>query len=393
MTKLLGILFTAFICIPSTILAQNLRKIHQSAILIDTHNDFPSSAIEKKVAFDQNLIGKTHSDLQRMKDGGVDIQVFSIFCGPEQAKPYAFANQEIDSVYEWARRNPGRMMMVYNSQDLEKAVKKKTFGTMMGVEGGHMIEDKLENLEALYKRGVRYMTLTWNNSTSWATSAWDETLHKDSLAHMGLTDFGKEVVRKMNALGMIVDLSHTGERTFWDAINTTSKPVIASHSCVYNLCPHRRNLKDDQIKAIAKNGGVIHLNFYAGFIDSTYEKKALAFRSTHKAEIDSLIKLNYQPDYAGMIISEKYPTELSSMLPPLSVLIDHLDYIVKLVGVDHVGLGSDFDGIEAPPKGLKGVQDFPEITKALIARGYSKKDIYKILGGNFIRVLKANEIH
>lgn len=377
----------------SAIFAQNYQKLHQSSLLIDTHNDFPSSAIEKKVAFDQHLLGKTHSDLKRMKEGGVDIQVFSIFCGPEQVRPYAFANQEIDSVYEWARRNPDRMMIVYNSKDLGKAVRNKKFGAMMGVEGGHMIEDKLENLEALYKRGVRYMTLTWNNSTSWATSAWDETLHKDSLQHTGLTEFGKMVVKKMNELGMIVDLSHTGEKTFWDALNTTTKPVIASHSCVYNLCPHRRNLKDDQIKAIAKNGGVIHLNFYAGFIDSTYEKKALSFRSKYKTEIDSLIKLNYQPDYAAMIISEKYPTELSSMLPPLSILIDHLDYIVKLVGVDHVGLGSDFDGIEAPPKGLKGVEDFPQITNELMSRGYSKKDIKKILGGNFIRVLKANEIH
>ncbi|MGL6267481.1 MAG: dipeptidase [Chitinophagaceae bacterium] len=393
MHKLSGFLLFILFLLPSSIFSQNYQKLHKSAILIDTHNDFPSSAIEKKVAFDQNLLGKTHSDLKRMKDGGVDIQVFSIFCGPEQSRPYAFANQEIDSVYEWARRNPDRMMMVYNSRDLSKAVSEKKFGAMMGVEGGHMIEDKLENLEALYKRGIRYMTLTWNNSTSWASSAWDEELHKDSLPHTGLTEFGKRVVKKMNELGMIVDLSHTGEKTFWDAINTTTKPVIASHSCVYNLCPHRRNLKDDQIKAIAKNGGVIHLNFYAGFIDSSYEKKALGFRSKYKTEIDSLIKLNYQPDYAAMIISEKYPTELSSMLPPLSMLMDHLDYIVKLVGVDHVGLGSDFDGIEAPPKGLKGVEDFPQITRELMSRGYSKKDIKKILGGNFIRVLKANEIH
>jgi membrane dipeptidase len=283
------------------------------------------------------------------------------------------------------------MTIVKTPAELERAVKDKKFAAMMGVEGGHMIEDKIENLDNLYIRGARYMTLTWNNSTAWASSAWDETLKRDSLSHIGLNDFGKQVVKKMNELGMLVDLSHTGEKTFWDAMSITTKPVIASHSCVYTLCPHRRNLKDDQIKAIAKNGGVIHLNFYAGFIDSTYEKKALTFRSKHKAEIDSMIKLNYQPDYAGMIISEKYPAELESMLPPLSVLIDHLDYIVKLAGVDHVGMGSDFDGIEAPPKGLKGVEDYPEITKALRERGYSKKDIKKILGGNFIRVLKANE--
>jgi membrane dipeptidase len=391
MKKILGILFASLFLTPAALIAQRYKKIHQSAVLIDTHNDFPSSSIEKKLPFDQDLKGKTHSDLQRMSEGGVDIQVFSIFCGPEQVKPYAFANQEIDSVYEWTRRNPERMMMVYNSRDLQSALKQKKLGAMMGVEGGHMIEDKIENLESLYNRGVRYMTLTWNNSTSWASSAWDETLNRDSLSHIGLNDFGKQVVKKMNELGMLVDLSHTGEKTFWDAMSITTRPVIASHSCVYTLCPHRRNLKDDQIKAIAKNGGVIHLNFYAGFIDSTYENKALTFRSKHKPEIDSLIKLNYQPDYAGMIISEKYPSELESMLPPLSVLIDHLDYIVKLVGVDHVGIGSDFDGIEAPPKGLKGVEDFPEITKALREKGYSKKEIRKILGGNFMRALKANE--
>jgi membrane dipeptidase len=391
MNKLFCFLIAAFLLSPFRLLAQRYKKLHQSAVLIDTHNDFPSASIEKKVPFDQDLKGKTHSDLQRMKEGGVDIQVFSIFCGPEQSKPYAFANQEIDSVYEWTRRNPDRMMMVYNSSDLQAAIKQKKLGAMLGVEGGHMIEDKIENLEALHKRGVRYMTLTWNNSTSWASSAWDETLNRDYLSQIGLNDFGKEVVKKMNELGMLVDMSHAGEKTFWDAMTITTKPVIASHSCVYNLCPHRRNLKDDQIKAIAKNGGVIHLNFYAGFIDSTYENKALTFRLKHKAEIDSLIKLNYQPDYAGMIISEKYPAELESMLPALSTLIDHLDYIVKLVGVDYVGIGSDFDGIEAPPKGLKGVEDFPEITKALRERGYSKKEIKKILGGNFIRVLKANE--
>ncbi len=195
------LLFLSILILSFSAIAQRYKKIHQSAVLIDTHNDFPSASIEKKVPFDQDLKGKTHSDLQRMKEGGVDIQVFSIFCGPEQAKPYAFANQEIDSVYEWARRNPERMMMVYNSRDLQTALKQKKLGAMMGVEGGHMIEDKIENLEALYKRGVRYMTLTWNNSTSWATSAWDETLHKDSLPHIGLNDFGKQVVKKMNDTG------------------------------------------------------------------------------------------------------------------------------------------------------------------------------------------------
>jgi membrane dipeptidase len=273
---------------------------------------------------------------------------------------------------------------------------------MIGVEGGHMIEDKIENLDALYIRGARYMTLTWNNSTSWATSAADETAPSESLPTVetsgdtvrkkGLTDFGKKIVERMNELGMIVDVSHVGEQTFWDVIKTTAKPVIASHSNAWNLCPHRRNLKDDQIKAIAKNGGVIHLNFFAGFIDSSFEKKSSAFAERHKPEIDSLIRLGTQSNYAGFIISEKYPEEFNAIRPPLSLLMDHLDYIVKLVGVDYVGLGSDFDGIDAPPKELNGVQDFPLITKALLERGYHKKEIRKILGGNFIRVFKENQL-
>lgn len=369
---------------------QDYKKLHFDAIVVDTHNDIPSSAIEKKVQFDTDLKGKTHSDLKRMKEGGVDVQIFSIFCGPDQISPFAFANREIDSVYEWARRNPDKMMIVKTPQQLQTAVKEKKLAAMLGVEGGHMIENDLNKLDSLFNRGARYLTLTWNNSTDWATSAADETTKGDSLKHKGLTDFGKQLVKRMNTLGMMVDVSHVGEQTFWDAINTTTKPVIASHSCVWNLCRHRRNLKDEQIKAIGKNGGVIHLNFYAGFIDSNYEKKAIAFLALHKASMDSLIKINITPAYAPIMVGEMYPEEVKAFRPSISVLLDHLDYIVKLIGVDHVGLGSDFDGIEAPPLELNGVQDFPLVTKALLERGYSKKDIKKILGGNFIRVFKAN---
>ena len=361
-------------------------------MLVDTHNDFPSASIEKKVSLDADLLGKTHTDLGRLRTGGVDVQIFSIFCGPEQQQPYAFANRQIDSVYAWADRAPNRMTIVRTPAELKQAIKDKRLATMMGVEGGHMIEDKIENLDALYVRGVRYMTLTWNNSTSWATSAADETTKGDSLAHKGLTDLGRKIVLRMNELGMLIDISHNGEQTFWDVLKLTKKPIIASHSCVWAFCHHRRNLKDDQIKAIAKNGGVIHLNFYAGFLDSTYEKKAAQLLAKHKPEIDSLIAHGAQPDYAGIMTMEKYKEETNAIRPPLSLLIDHLDYIVKLAGIDFVGLGSDFDGIEAGPKELNGVQDFPLITKALLDRGYSKKDVRKILGENFLRVFKANQL-
>ena len=262
---------------------------------------------------------------------------------------------------------------------------------MFGVEGGHMIENDLNKLDSLFKRGAKYMTLTWNNSTDWATSALDETTRGDSLKHKGLTDFGKQVVLRMNEMGMLVDLSHVGEQTFWDAINTTKKPVLVSHSCVYSLCHHRRNLKDDQIIAVGKNGGVIHLNFYSGFLDSSFEKRSEAFTTKHKSEMDSLLKINPEPYFMQVYLFEKYPDEVKALRPPLSLLLDHLDYIVRLIGVDHVGMGSDFDGVNSLPQQLDDVTAFPLITKALLERGYSKKDIRKILGENFLRLFAANQ--
>jgi membrane dipeptidase len=381
--------------------AQSYEKIHFNAIVIDTHNDIPTTAIEKGVSFDDSLKTKTHSDLQRMQQGGVDAQFFSIWCDGLKQKPYTWANREMDTVMAWVNRNPSKMMIATTVNDIKEAVKQKKLATLFGVEGGHMIENDLNKLEAFYNRGVRYMTLTWNNSTPWATSALDETAppksspegrtSEDSARKKGLTDFGKQVVKKMNDLGMLVDLSHVGEQTFWDAINTTTKPVLVSHSCVYTLCPHRRNLKDEQIKAVGKNGGVIHLNFYSGFVDSTFEKRSNAFTAKHKIEMDSLLKVNPEPYFMQVYLFEKYREEVKNMRPPLSMLIDHLDYIVKLIGVNHVGLGSDFDGVNSLPQQLDDVTAYPLITKALVERGYSKKDIRKILGGNFLRLLKANE--
>jgi membrane dipeptidase len=372
--------------------AQTYQQIHEKAIVVDTHNDVLSSITMKGLDFSTNLLGKSHSDLARFKKGGVDVEVFSIFCDDNYGKGTAFnyANREIDSLYAMAARHPDKMMIVKNPTELSQALRQRKLAAMIGVEGGHMIEDDLSKLDSLFSRGARYMTLTWNNSTSWATSAWDEKKHSFVVTPYGLNDFGKRVVRRMNDLGMMIDVSHIGEKTFWDVITTTSKPVIASHSSVYALCPVPRNLKDDQIKAIAKNGGVIQVNFYSGFLDSNYLKRVNAFIGKHRKEFDSLLSLK-QPEYMiNDFFSKKYPEEFNTLRPPLSLLIQHIDYIVKLVGADYVGLGSDFDGIESAPMELDGVQDFPKITKALLKKGYSQKDIEKILGGNFIRVFKAN---
>jgi membrane dipeptidase len=372
--------------------SQPYKKIHDRAILIDTHNDV-MIAILTGLSIENDLTGKTHSDLERFKKGGVDVQVFSIWSDEryEKGKGFDYANRQIDSLYAIVNRNRNRMMLVTTPLELMQAVKQKKLGAMMGLEGGHMIEDSIAYLDKLYQRGIRYMTLTWNNSTSWASSAKDETENTVPNAKKGLNDLGRNIVRRMNELGMLVDLSHVGEQTFWDAIATTTKPVIVSHSCVYALCPHRRNLKDEQIKAIGKNGGVIHLNFYSGFLDSSFEKKKAAFDKEHQRETDSLNALKWQSFEIDFWLARKYSEEAQALRPPLSLLLDHLDYIVKLIGVDHVGLGSDFDGIESAPQQLDDVTGYPNITKALVERGYSKKEIEKILGGNFIRIFKANQ--
>jgi membrane dipeptidase len=366
-------------------------EIHNESIVIDTHNDILMKALDKGVILDQDLTGKTHSDLNRWKKGGLDVQIFSVYCDGGVKNSYAIANREMDILDAAVARNPNKIIKVANAVEILKAVKEKKIAAMFGVEGGHMIEDDLNKLEALYKRGARYLTLTHNIAPSWATSAADETTNPN-LPQKGLTDFGIQVVKKMNELGMMIDVSHSGDQTFWDVIKITNKPIIASHSSVYTLVANRRNLKDDQIKAIAKNGGVIMVNFHPGFIDSSFEGKERAFLEKYAIEGDSLIKSGMDEWNMMDYLYKKYATETEIMRPPLSKLIDHIDYIVKLVGVDYVGLGSDFDGINLTPLQLDDVTTYPLITKVLVEKGYSEEDVVKILGSNFLRVLEANEL-
>ena len=372
------------------IIAQSYKKIHRKAIVVDTHNDILMKAADKGIVFDKDLTGITHTDLARYKKGGLDVQFFSVYCDGDLKNSYAYANREMDSLDALVARNPDRIVKVFNYNELLQTVKQHKIAAMFGVEGGHMIEDDLNKLEALFKRGARYLTVTHNIAPSWATSAADETSNPN-LQHKGLTDFGRRVIMRMNQLGMMIDVSHAGEQTFRDIINITTKPIIASHSSVYSLVPSRRNLKDDQIKAIAKNGGVIQVNFHPGFIDSSFERKENDFMKKHAAENDSLLKSGLGDFYSMDYLLSKYKVEADAMRPPLSMLIDHIDYIVKLAGIDYAGLGSDFDGINVTPQQLHDVSTYPVITKALVEKGYSRKDITKILGGNLLRVLKANE--
>lgn len=367
-------------------------KIHNESIVIDTHNDILMKALDQGIIFDQDLTGKAHSDLDRWKKGGLDVQIFSVFSDGGSKNAYLIANMQMDILDSVVARNPNKIVKVFNKNEILQTVKEKKIAAMFGVEGGHMIENDLIKLQTLYDRGARYLTLTHNVAPSWATSAADETNNTNSTPK-GLTDFGIKVIKKMNKIGMMIDVSHSGDQTFWDVIKTSNKPIIASHSSVYSLVNNRRNLKDDQIKAIAKNGGVVMVNFHPGFIDSSFDKKESAFLEKHSLEVDSLIKNGL--DEWNMIdyLYKKYSDETEIMRPPLSKLIDHIDYIVKLVGVDYVGLGSDFDGINLTPLQLDDVTTYPIITKELLDKHYSREDVVKILGSNFLRVLEANEVN
>lgn len=367
--------------------AQKGLKLHRRAIVVDTHGDILSDQIKSGID-----VGKRQEvgnfDLVRAREGGLDAQVFSVWS--DASGDFALANRQIDSLDALISRYPDQIAKVKTAAELKAAVRKGKLAAMIGVEGGHMIEDHLDNLNALAERGMIYMTLTWNNSTTWSSSAFEETFKRDSLKQLGLTELGKQVIRRMNDLGVIVDLSHVGESTLYDAINASTRPVMASHSSAYAFNAHQRNLKDDQIRAIAKTGGVIFVNFYSGFIDSTYSRKQMKYNLAHKDELAELTKKYNNRSKASAEINQKYRQELEDMRAPLSLLIDHIDYMVKLVGVKHVGLGADYDGAESYPKGLDDVRGYPLITEELLKRGYSGNEIKKILGGNFIRLLKAN---
>lgn len=375
------------LCSTATVFGQSAKQVHKKAIVVDTHGDILFNQIVSGID-----IGKLQAtgdfDLVRAKKGGLDVQVFSIWC--DETGGYDVANQEIDSLYSLVKRYPSKIALVRTAAELEQAVADKKLAAMIGVEGGHMIENSIEKLEKLAERGMIYLTLTWNNSTPWASSAAEEASGKVKPNAAGLNDFGKQVVHKLNDLGVMVDLSHVGVQTFFDAIRETKKPVLVSHSCVHQLNPVPRNLNDEQIKAVGKNGGLISLNFYAGFLDSTYNTKQKVFFAKYKEELQ-VLSAKYGRSNAIDTLIAKYPADAEATKPSIEVLIDHVDYIVKMIGVDHVGFGADFDGAEAFPLGINSVADYPKITAALLKRGYKARDITKILGGNFLRVLKANK--
>ena len=379
--------FLLLLGISLTVNAQSSSPLHKNAVVVDTHGDILYNQIVSGID-----IGKKQNtgnfDLVRAKEGGLDVQVFSIWC--DHTGGYALANRQIDSLFSLSKRHADKIVLVNDSEALEKAISENKLAGLIGVEGGHMIENRIDYIDSLASRGMTYLTLTWNNSTPWASSAAEEVLGK-LRNKAGLNAFGKKVVKRLNKLGVMVDLSHVGEQTFYDAVKISTKPVIASHSAVYALNPVPRNLKDGQIKAVAKSGGVVFVNFYSGFVDSTFSAKQKAFLKKYDEELKALVSRYKNKGVAMDTLLAIHKQEADETRPSISLLLDHIDYIAKLVGPEHVGLGADFDGAESYPMGIDSVADYPKITAGLLERGYSEQDIKKILGGNFIRVLKANK--
>jgi membrane dipeptidase len=372
--------------------SERAMKIYRAAYVIDTHNDFPSKMADEHVIFeDRHPVGPIMTDIPRLLEGGVTAVFASDFVNATYAlttpdSSYARAVQLADTVHALVARNPKTLLFATTAADVERAKKEGKVAIFIGVEGGHAMEGSLDKLRDLYARGVRYMTLTWNNGNSWAGS--NAGLNNTSKG--GLTPFGVQVIHEMNHLGMFVDISHVSDSTFWDAIKASSVPVIASHSSSRALSPHRRNMSDDMLRAVAKNGGVVNVNFYAGFIDSAYANATHRATDPIWAWRDSMAA---KPGADTAALTAEANKRAQAALdavprPALSVLLDHFDHIAKVAGVDHVGIGSDFDGIDVAPQQMEDVTMLPRIAQGLLDRGYSESDIKKILGGNMMRVMK-----
>ncbi len=367
------------------------EAVHKSAIVIDTHADTTQRLVDENYDLADPLNGG-NLNFESAEKGNLGAEFFSIWVEPDLYKGhYPRRTLElIDAVYQQAAKHPDRMRMAFSPADIEVAHRDHKLAALMGIEGGHSIDDSLGLLRDYYRLGVRYMTLTWSNSLDWANSSGDEG--KAGVPHNpdGLTPFGKQVVQEMNRLGMMVDISHVADDTFWAAIKTTKAPVIASHSSARAISNAPRNMTDDMLRAVAKNGGVVQVNYYSAFISQAYRDASIA-QQPEVAKATEELKAKFKAEGKQVTYGdlEKLQRQYADRIPrpPLSALIDNIDHIAKVAGVDHVGLGSDFDGVSGQlPEGIDSAADLPKITAALLARGYSAEDCRKILGGNLLRV-------
>ncbi len=371
-------------------LTDEALRIHREAIVIDGHNDLPWEFRDKgdlslrkiDLRQSQKALG-LHTDIPRLRQGGVGAQFWSAYVPASTGKKGTAVRltlEQIDVVLRMVASYPDTFEMAYTADDIVRIHKAGKIASLIGVEGGHSIDNSLGVLRMLYLLGVRYMTLTHSETLDWADSATDEPRHH------GLTPFGEQVVREMNRLGMLVDISHVSAETMRHALRVTSAPVIASHSSAYALAEHPRNVPDDVLRLVKQNGGVVMVNFFSGFIVPEAARMSRDMFQTVRE-----LQKKY-PDYRELRAAirqwrKEHPIPTGSV----HTVVDHIEHIIKVAGVDHVGLGSDFDGIDSVPNQLEDVSCYPYITQELLNRGYSKDDIVKVLGGNLLRVLRRAE--
>lgn len=369
-------------------LTDQALALHREAIVIDGHNDLPwqyrknddLSFLKIDLRKPQK---KLHTDIPRLRQGGVGGQFWSAYVDVGTRKNRTAVTQtleQIDVIHRMIRAYPDTFTLAVTADDVVRAHREGKIASLIGVEGGHSIDDSLGVLRIYHALGVRYLTLTHTENTDWADSATDKPKNN------GLSSFGEEVVREMNRLGMLVDISHVSPDTMKHALRVTKAPVIASHSSAYALTEHPRNVPDDVLKLIAKNGGVIMVNFYSGFL---VPEAARALREMYRAERELREKYPDPRQFQAAVEAwfKEHPVPTGSV----HTVVDHIEHIVKVAGIDHVGLGSDYDGITATPKQLEDVSCFPYITQELLNRGYKKEEIHKILGGNVLRAMREAE--
>jgi membrane dipeptidase len=367
---------------------EEARRIHREAIVIDGHNDLPWQFRQKAdLSFKRLDISQPqkgiHTDIPRLRQGGVGAQFWAAYVPAETRRDGTAVRatlEQIDVIHRMVRQYSDTFEMAYSVDDILRIHKSGKIASLIGVEGGHSIDNSLGVLRMLYALGVRYMTLTHSETLDWADSATDKPLHD------GLTDFGEQVVLEMNRLGMLVDISHVSADTMRHVLKVTRAPIIASHSSAYAIAPHPRNVPDDVLRLLTKNGGVVMVNFFPGFI---VPEGARAMKEVFQTERQLRAKYPKDQEYEAAL--QQWRKEHPFPVGSVHTLVDHIDHIVQVAGVDHVGLGSDFDGIFTTPKQLEDVSCYPNITQELLNRGYSKEQIHKILGGNLLRVFRQAE--
>lgn len=373
---------------------QRALKIHRKAIIVDGHNDITSPLVDEDYDLRNSSVGRFHlggdpfhTDIARLRAGGITGEFFAIYVsGSTMTTGGAMrrAMDMIDATNREIERNPETLASCTTASDIRRAKKQNKICVLMGIEGGYVIEDSLFALRNFYRLGVRYMTLTHNVATNWADAHRDEK-------HGGLTDFGKEVVREMNRLGMFVDISHVSVKVMHDVLDVSTAPIIASHSGARAVNDHTRNVPDDVLKRVAKNGGVIMVNFLPLFLDARTEKESADRAARLRAELDAINEKYKNDPRARDEAERRLMTANPIYLAPYTRIVDHIDHIRNLAGIDHVGLGSDFDGIPFLPAGMNGAEDMPLVTYEMLRRGYSERDIRKVLGENLLRAMAKME--